>query len=83
MRVEFWADLVCPWCSIGKRRLGRALGRYAQALERARAELRPLSPRGTAASPGGRAPGGANDVPGSEGSCAVPGEPAQAEGRNR
>ena len=25
MRVDVWLDLVCPWCSIGKRRLERAL----------------------------------------------------------
>ena len=25
MRIEIWADLVCPWCFIGKRRLQQAL----------------------------------------------------------
>ena len=25
MRIEVWADVVCPWCFIGKRRLQRAL----------------------------------------------------------
>ena len=25
MRIDVWADLVCPWCFIGKRRLQRAL----------------------------------------------------------
>lgn len=25
MQIEVWADLVCPWCFIGKRRLGRAI----------------------------------------------------------
>jgi predicted DsbA family dithiol-disulfide isomerase len=25
MRIDVWADLVCPWCFIGKRRLHRAL----------------------------------------------------------
>lgn len=25
MRIDVWADLVCPWCYIGKRRLQRAL----------------------------------------------------------
>ncbi|MFC5729671.1 MULTISPECIES: DsbA family oxidoreductase [Nocardioides] len=25
MRIEIWADVVCPWCYIGKRRLERAL----------------------------------------------------------
>ena len=25
MRIDVWADLVCPWCFIGKRRMQRAL----------------------------------------------------------
>jgi len=25
MRIEIWADVVCPWCYLGKRRLERAL----------------------------------------------------------
>jgi predicted DsbA family dithiol-disulfide isomerase len=25
MRIEIWADTVCPWAHIGKRRLERAL----------------------------------------------------------
>ncbi len=25
MRIEVWADVVCPWCYLGKRRLERAL----------------------------------------------------------
>ena len=28
MRIDVWADLVCPWCFIGKRRLQRALEDY-------------------------------------------------------
>lgn len=28
MRIDVWADLVCPWCFIGKRRLQRALDGY-------------------------------------------------------
>ena len=28
MRIAVWADLVCPWCFIGKRRLQRALEDY-------------------------------------------------------
>ena len=28
MRIDVWADLVCPWCFIGKRRLQRALEQY-------------------------------------------------------
>lgn len=26
LRIDVWADLVCPWCFIGKRRLQRVLG---------------------------------------------------------
>lgn len=29
MRIEIWADVVCPWCYIGKRRLERALAGFA------------------------------------------------------
>lgn len=28
MRIEIWADVVCPWCYIGKRRLERALASF-------------------------------------------------------
>jgi len=28
MRIDVWADLVCPWCFIGKRRLQRALADF-------------------------------------------------------
>ena len=28
MRIDVWADLVCPWCFIGKRRLQRALAEF-------------------------------------------------------
>ncbi len=28
MRLDVWADLVCPWCYIGKRRLERALAEF-------------------------------------------------------
>ncbi len=28
MRVEVWADLICPWCYLGKRRLERALAAF-------------------------------------------------------
>jgi predicted DsbA family dithiol-disulfide isomerase len=29
MRIDVWADLVCPWCYLGKRRLERALAGFA------------------------------------------------------
>src|SRR6266545_1083608 len=29
MRVDIWADLVCPWCYLGKRRFETALARFA------------------------------------------------------
>src|SRR5438876_10080226 len=29
MRVEIWADLVCPWCYLGKRRFEKALVGFA------------------------------------------------------
>jgi predicted DsbA family dithiol-disulfide isomerase len=28
MRLDVWADLVCPWCYVGKRRLERALAEF-------------------------------------------------------
>jgi len=28
MKVEIWADVVCPWCYIGRRRFEKALGRF-------------------------------------------------------
>ena len=28
MRIEIWADVVCPWCYIGKRRFERALAGF-------------------------------------------------------
>ncbi|MCR1782608.1 DsbA family oxidoreductase [Nocardioides carbamazepini] len=28
MRIEIWADVVCPWCYIGKRRLEKALASF-------------------------------------------------------
>jgi predicted DsbA family dithiol-disulfide isomerase len=28
VKIEIWADVVCPWCYIGKRRLERALGEF-------------------------------------------------------
>jgi len=33
MRIDVWADLVCPWCFVGKRRLQRALQDYTTALQ--------------------------------------------------
>lgn len=30
MHIEVWADLTCPWCFLGKRRLERALGMWRQ-----------------------------------------------------
>jgi predicted DsbA family dithiol-disulfide isomerase len=29
VRIEIWADVVCPWCYIGKRRLEKALAGFA------------------------------------------------------
>lgn len=29
MKIEVWADIVCPWCYIGRRRLGEALELFA------------------------------------------------------
>lgn len=31
MKIEFWADVVCPWCYIGKRRLEEALEQFEHA----------------------------------------------------
>ena len=31
MRVDIWADLVCPWCYLGKRRFDNALAEFAHA----------------------------------------------------
>jgi predicted DsbA family dithiol-disulfide isomerase len=31
MRVEIWADLICPWCGIGAHRLSQALERFGHA----------------------------------------------------
>ncbi|GIH18546.1 DsbA family oxidoreductase [Rugosimonospora africana] len=28
MRIEFWSDIVCPWCGLMDHRLNRALGRF-------------------------------------------------------
>ena len=28
MRIEVWADVVCPWCYIGKRRLEKAIAGF-------------------------------------------------------
>ena len=28
MRFDIWSDVVCPWCSIGKRRLEQALADF-------------------------------------------------------
>jgi len=28
VRIDIWSDVVCPWCSIGKRRLERALADF-------------------------------------------------------
>ncbi|TYL52133.1 DsbA family oxidoreductase [Nocardioides sp. BGMRC 2183] len=31
MRIDIWSDVVCPWCSIGKKRLDRALADFEHA----------------------------------------------------
>jgi predicted DsbA family dithiol-disulfide isomerase len=31
VRVDIWADLVCPWCYLGKRRFDNALAEFAHA----------------------------------------------------
>ncbi|WP_420110799.1 DsbA family oxidoreductase [Pseudactinotalea sp.] len=33
MKIDFWADVVCPWCYIGKRRLEQALEQFDHAEE--------------------------------------------------
>ncbi|GAA5013185.1 DsbA family protein [Actinopolymorpha pittospori] len=33
MRVEIWADLVCPWCYLGKRRFEKALAGFEHAAD--------------------------------------------------
>jgi predicted DsbA family dithiol-disulfide isomerase len=33
VRIEVWADLVCPWCYLGKRRLERALEAFPHRAE--------------------------------------------------
>ena len=30
MKIEIWADLICPWCGLGQHRLERALADFAQ-----------------------------------------------------
>lgn len=30
MEIEFWSDVVCPWCYIGKRRFEKALAQFPQ-----------------------------------------------------
>ncbi|WP_141012803.1 DsbA family oxidoreductase [Nocardioides sambongensis] len=33
MRIDIWSDVACPWCSIGKKRLDRALADFEHADE--------------------------------------------------
>jgi predicted DsbA family dithiol-disulfide isomerase len=33
MQVEFWADVICPWCYIGKARFEKALARFEHRAE--------------------------------------------------
>ncbi len=33
LRVEVWADLICPWCGLGDRRLEMALARFEHAAD--------------------------------------------------
>ncbi len=33
MKVEVWADIICPWCGLGAHRLNEALSRFAHADE--------------------------------------------------
>ncbi len=33
MKVEFWSDIVCPWCYIGKRRFEKALSQFEHGKE--------------------------------------------------
>jgi predicted DsbA family dithiol-disulfide isomerase len=50
VRVEVWSDVVCPWCYLGKRRLERALERFAHAdrveVEWRSFQLDPSHPKG-------------------------------------
>jgi predicted DsbA family dithiol-disulfide isomerase len=51
MKVEFWSDIVCPWCYIGKRRFEKALSQFehrdeVEVIWRSY-ELDPSSPRQT------------------------------------
>src|SRR5689334_19399738 len=52
MRIEIWSDVVCPWCYIGKRRRGRALGQFEHAADVEGTwrsfQLNPDTPPGTA-----------------------------------
>jgi predicted DsbA family dithiol-disulfide isomerase len=41
LRIDLYADLVCPWCWIGERRLARALAASGAAAE-VRLDLRGL-----------------------------------------
>jgi predicted DsbA family dithiol-disulfide isomerase len=50
MEVEIWADVVCPWCYLGKRHLEQALDKFdhrdkVQVVFRS-FELDPAAPRG-------------------------------------
>ena len=49
MKVEFWSDIVCPWCYIGKRRFEKALSQFEHGTEVEviwrSFELDPSSPR--------------------------------------
>lgn len=49
MKVEFWSDIVCPWCYIGKRRFEKALSQFEHGNEVEviwrSFELDPSSPR--------------------------------------
>ena len=33
MRIEIWADVVCPWCYIGKRRLEKAIAGFEHGVD--------------------------------------------------
>ncbi|AOZ94432.1 DsbA family oxidoreductase [Paenibacillus crassostreae] len=49
MKIEFWSDIVCPWCYIGKRRFEKALSQFEHQAEVEviwrSYELDPSSPR--------------------------------------
>ncbi|MBA3399159.1 MAG: DsbA family protein, partial [Acidimicrobiia bacterium] len=49
MRVDIWSDVVCPWCSIAKRRFDAAVAEVGLDVDvRARAfQLDPSAPPGT------------------------------------